>query len=182
MELKFKKTHPGAFEPMYATAGAACFDLASVYGDHIEPGGETVFGTGLAFEIPQGHVMLVYSRSGHGFKNSVSLVNSVGVIDSDYRGNVAVKLCNNSDAPFVVEAGDRIAQAMVVPVIQCNFREVAELNGTERGVGGFGSTGNAMNTAKTDGVASVARFDSEAIALPTAGVFMHADSEGGCHD
>ena len=142
MKIKIKKLHPAAIIPKYATNGAACFDLHTTNGGRaISHGGTVVCNTGLAFEIPAGHVMLIYSRSGHGFKNSVRLVNSVGVVDSDFRGEVAVKLVNDSPLSFSVEAGDRIAQAMVVPVPRVEFVEADELAETERGIGGFGSTG-----------------------------------------
>lgn len=155
MELKVKKLHPDAVVPKYATAGAACFDLHALMVDPHEwpledviPNGCTLtLRTGLAFEIPQGWVMLIYSRSGHGFKSDISLSNCVGVIDSDYRGEVQVKLRNDSPlkdeakACFYVGHGDRIAQAMLVQVPQVRLVEVEELGGTERGDGGFGSTG-----------------------------------------
>jgi dUTP pyrophosphatase len=150
--LKVKKLHPDAILPKYQTAGAACFDLhalepgMSVYGRHcVVPGGTSVFGTGLAFEVPEGHVMLLYSRSGHGFKNDVRMANCVGVIDSDYRGELRVKL--TCDRPFgesgglIVANGDRIAQGMVLPVEQWAMEEVTELGDTARGEGGYGSTG-----------------------------------------
>lgn len=128
--------------PAYATAGAACFDLHAMHEGWVPAGGATSFQTGLAVEIPPGHAMLIYSRSGHGFKRGVRLVNSVGVIDSDYRGEIAVKLHNDSPLDFYFERGDRIAQAMVVPVPRVELLRVDELSDTERGAGGFGSTGN----------------------------------------
>lgn len=147
MELKIKKLNPEAALPTYATDGAACFDLSVC-----EPGkvplvmardaAAATFPTGLAFEIPPGWVMLIFSRSGHGFKHDVRLANCVGVIDSDYRGEVAVRLtADHGDRPLVVGHGDRIAQAMLVPVERVTFQEVYELSDTARGAGGFGSTG-----------------------------------------
>lgn len=149
MKLKVKKLHPDAIIPKYATAGAACFDLhAIVAGDaillnsyvyNLHP---AVIRTGLSFEIPEGHVMLIYSRSGHGFKSNVRLSNCVGVIDSDYRGEVQVKLIQDIATEMLyINNGDRIAQAMVVPIDRVEFEEVTELSTTERGHGGFGSTG-----------------------------------------
>ena len=85
--------------------------------------------------------MLVYSRSGHGFKHGVRLANSVGVIDSDYRGEVSIGLRNDSPLRFDYKAGDRLAQAMILPVPMVELVEVEELSDTERGTGGFGSTG-----------------------------------------
>lgn len=158
MKLRIKKLHPNAVLPTYATEGAACFDLvaATVAGaqhipsviSHDRP---VVCDTGLAFEVPPGYAMLVYSRSGHGFKHDIRLANCVGVIDSDYRGTVQVKLtCDardyddhgNDNPLYTVKPGDRIAQAMVIPVPDVTFELVAEqLSMTERGAGGFGSTG-----------------------------------------
>lgn len=147
MKLKFKKLHPAAIVPKYATAGAACFDLHA-YSDGIpagwilrEDGGTATIGTGIAYEVPPDHVMLVFSRSGHGFKNHVSLVNCTGVIDSDFRGEVCVGLRNDGPLPFRVAAGDRIAQAMIVRIPPVDMEETDELSDTARGTGGFGSTG-----------------------------------------
>ena len=162
MQLKVQKLHPGAILPKYQTLGAACFDLHALAGFSqpavkLAPGDTLTLRTGLAFEIPQGHVMLVFSRSGHGFKNDVRLSNCVGVIDSDYRGELLVKLCNDqpkySPTPFgshsaedaftamVIRPSDRIAQAMIVPIPRVELIEVDELSTTERGASGIGSTG-----------------------------------------
>lgn len=145
-KIKIKKLHRDAVIPKYATAGAACFDLHSIDQELVAAGASETFRTGLAFEIPKDHVMLVFSRSGHGFNNDVRLANCVGVIDSDYRGEVMVKLTNDQDTlsingSLAVRHGDRIAQAMIVPVQQVEFNVVAQLSETERGTGGFGSTG-----------------------------------------
>lgn len=139
--LKVKKLHPDARLPVYGTDGAACFDLAALSPAEIWEA--RIIRTGLSFEIPEGHVMLIFSRSGHGFKNDVRLANCVGVIDADYRGEVMVKLTNDSTTHFRVNAGDRIAQAIVIPFPRMAFEEVEELSSTERGEGGFGSTGVA---------------------------------------
>lgn len=148
MNLNIKKLHPDAIVPAYASDGAACFDLhslidscCSVADCTVDPGEAIIIDTGLAFEIPRGWVMKIYSRSGHGFKNGIRLVNAVGVIDSDYRGHVKVGLHNDSDEPFVVCHGDRIAQAMLERAERVLFTVVDELSETERGAGGFGSTG-----------------------------------------
>jgi len=142
MNIKIKLLSPLAQVPTYATAGSACFDIATI-DDNVDigPGSGAVLRTGLSFEIPLGHVMMVYSRSGHGFKNGVRLANSVGVIDSDYRGELMVKVHNDSRARFSIGCGDRIAQAMIVPVSQVTFETANELSSTARGTGGFGSTG-----------------------------------------
>lgn len=147
MEIKIKKLHPDATIPFYATPGAACFDLHAIDDGkrHSSDLSARVFNTGLSFEIPTGHVMLVFSRSGHGFNYGVRLSNCVGVIDSDYRGEVKVSL--RADALLrergneIGGLGSRIAQAMVIPVQQVRFTEALELSNTERGQGGFGSTG-----------------------------------------
>jgi len=144
MKLRIQKLHPAAGAPKFATDGAACFDLQTIEAGEVGPcGGTYQFRTGLAFEVPAGHVMLIFSRSGHGFKNSISLVNCVGVIDSDYRGEVQVKLRNDSPISFGFEPGDRIAQAMILPVPALEPELADALTETQRGTGGFGSTGSA---------------------------------------
>lgn len=140
-QLKVKKLHEDAQLPEYATEGAACFDIRSVQDGVVPVNGSLALSTGLSFEIPEGHVILVYSRSGHGFKNDVSLSNAVGVIDSDYRGCLGVKLTNGGTKDFIVEKGDRIAQGMIIKYDRISFVEVESLSETERGEGGFGSTG-----------------------------------------
>lgn len=152
MHLKIKKLHPDAIVPTYATDGSGCFDLhalveewdtnARAYGVEVANSRPVTFSTGLAFEVPRGHVMLIFSRSGHGFKNDVRLANCVGVIDSDYRGEVKVRLSTNGErGRLTVYSGDRIAQALVIPVPRVEFVEVDSLSETARGTGGFGSTG-----------------------------------------
>lgn len=143
MELKIKKLDPKAITPTYGTEGAACFDISSIDSGVMTPHSALNFKTGLSFEVPEGHVMLVFSRSGTGFKHNTRLANCVGVIDSDYRGELMVKLTGDANANLHVAAGDRIAQAMVIPVKQVTFLEVDELSSTERGTGGLGSTGVA---------------------------------------
>ena len=145
MKVKIKKLHPSATIPKHATSGAACFDLhALIDGEayvYCYVNAPKTFRTGLSFEIPEGHVMLVYSRSGHGFTHGVRLANCVGIIDADYRGELLVKLTPDEENTLMVVNGDRIAQAMIVPVDRVDFEEVEELNSTDRGAGGFGSTG-----------------------------------------
>ena len=154
--LKFKKLHADAQTPVYATPGAANFDIhAIVEGEGkadragqvqppsvtVSPGNQVIIRTGLAFEVPPGWVLAVYSRSGHGFKDSVRLSNSVGQIDSDYRGEVMVALHNDGRKRFTVKHGDRIAQARLEPAPRVDLIEVGALSETARGAGGFGSTG-----------------------------------------
>lgn len=145
MKLQFKKLHPDAIIPRYATKGAACFDLHAidVTWGRMMVDSTREFRTGLAVEIPEGYAMLIYSRSGHGFKYDTRLSNCVGVIDSDYRGEIKVKLsCDwHHGEVLYVHDGDRIAQAMIVPAPQWQIVEADELSDTERGTGGFGSTG-----------------------------------------
>lgn len=142
MHLKIKRLDPAAKLPTYGTEGAACFDIAALHDASFGVSSRSmVIRTGLAVEVPPGHVMMIYSRSGHGFKNSVRLANCVGIIDSDYRGEIAVKLTRDDYTDFTVAAGDRIAQAMIVPYPRVAFEEVEDLSTTERGAGGFGSTG-----------------------------------------
>jgi dUTP pyrophosphatase len=140
LKVKLKKLHPKAITPTYATDGSGCFDIYSLTSGEVTQ--TLTVDTGLAFEVPEGHVMLVFSRSGHGFKNNVRLANCVGVIDADYRGELKVKLTSDTEwNSFYVNVGDRIAQGMVLPIEQVQFEEVEELSDTERGAGGFGSSG-----------------------------------------
>lgn len=139
--MKVKKLHPDSRLPTYATPGAACFDLYAVCDAPQVLIDSATIRTGLAFDIPQGYAMTIYSRSGHGFKHGVRLANCVGVIDSDYTGEVLVKLTCDHNGWLTVNTGDRIAQAMLIPVEQVFFEEVQELKTTARGAGGFGSTG-----------------------------------------
>jgi len=145
LTVKVQKLVQEARLPEYATDGSGCFDIfavmketQSIYADM-----PVAISTGLAFEIPEGYVMLIYSRSGHGFKNSVRLANCVGVIDSDYRGELKVKLAKDSEYTLSLNIthGDRIAQGMIVPIPKVEFFETAMLSDTDRGIGGFGSTG-----------------------------------------
>lgn len=140
MQVKIKKLNPIALMPTYGSDGAACFDLYSVDSGYVID--ENTFRTGLAFEIPDGHVMLVFSRSGHGFKHDTRLANCVGVIDHDYRGEVMVKMrCDSATGSMFVKYGERIAQAMIIPFPKVTFEWSDELSDTARGNGGFGSTG-----------------------------------------
>lgn len=143
MNIKIKKINPNANIPTYGSKGAACFDFYACIDKPvtIDPKGSVNIPTGLQFEIPEGYVMMMYSRSGHGFKNGIRFVNGTGVIDSDYRGEVRIGLFNDGITPYIIKPNERIAQAMVIPVSQVEFIEVETLSDTERGTGGFGSTG-----------------------------------------
>ena len=142
MNVKIKKTLPNAKIPTYGTDGAACFDFYSTSDGYILPKTTSdLIDTGIAFEVPDNHVMLAFSRSGHGFKNGIRLCNCVGVIDSDYRDSVKVKLVNDQYDDYIYKEGERILQAMILPVERVSFDLVEELSDTARGTGGLGSTG-----------------------------------------
>ena len=140
------KLKDGAKVPVYSSKGAACFDLFAHTVDPID-GNSVKIGTGVFMDLPAAKQLLVFSRSGQGFKDLTRLANCVGVIDPDYTGEIAVKLV--CDSPEKIEyiksikVGDKIAQAQLVPIIRAEFNVVDDLNKTtERGSGGFGSTGN----------------------------------------
>ncbi|MEG0752004.1 MAG: dUTP diphosphatase [Oscillospiraceae bacterium] len=142
--LKVKLMRDGARLPFRASSGAAACDLfAYVDGDMtIAPGEFVRIPTGIAIELPRTDlVALVFSRSGQGLRHGVSLVNSVGVIDSDFRGEIEVGIINHGALPYTVSHGDRIAQLMITNALPLFFEECAELSETERGEGGLGSTG-----------------------------------------
>lgn len=143
MNINIKKLSPLAKMPTYATDGSGWFDLYSIntLPRLVQDGHPVVFDTGLAFEIPLGWAMEVYSRSGDGFNRDVRLANCVGIIDADYRGELFVKLTGDSGKPFEVKSGERIAQAKLVESPRCTFSVVDELSSTARGTGGLGSTG-----------------------------------------
>lgn len=127
--------------PKKASAGAACFDIQSADDTEIAPRHAGIVRTGLKFKLPENHVLLVFSRSGHGFENNVRLSNCVGVIDSDYRGELKVSLQNDGDETFSVRYGDRVAQGLIVPIPQVAMVAGVVIADTARGAGGFGSTG-----------------------------------------
>jgi dUTP pyrophosphatase len=129
--------------PAYATVGAAGMDLiAAVLAPlTIQPGGRALVPTGLRIALPPGYELQVRPRSGLALKHGILLPNSPGTVDEDYRGELQVIVMNAGDAPFTVERGIRIAQAIVAPVVRVEWREVAVIDETARGAGGFGSTG-----------------------------------------
>jgi dUTP pyrophosphatase len=129
--------------PDYASSGAAGADLCSAEAGTVElaPGDRAAIATGLVLEIPEGYEAQVRPRSGLAIRHGVTVVNGPGTIDSDYRGELKVLLINLGSEPMRVERGDRIAQLVVAPVTRVDFEEVSELAETERGSGGFGSTG-----------------------------------------
>lgn len=139
--LKWKKVSPQAQIPKMQSQGAACFDLSASEDMVVEPGKVTLIPTGLSVEIPEGYELQVRARSGLAAKSGLALVNGIGTIDSDYRGEIKVIGIVLGSQPLTVKAGDRIAQALVSPVLRVQHVEVQDLSSTERGVGGFGSTG-----------------------------------------
>ena len=143
MKIKVKKLTPEAVVPTLGSKFAAGADLYSAEkGDVVIAPGETKFiGTGIAVEIPEGYVGLVYARSGLACKRGLAPANKVGVIDSDYRGEIKVALLNHGKELQTLEKGERIAQMVVAPYLSVTYEETDELSDTERGEGGFGSTG-----------------------------------------
>lgn len=144
MELKIKLLSPKAVMPKYATPGSAAMDLSACMDEAVTlaPGQRALIPTGIAISLPSPqYVALVFVRSSMGIKYGIGLSNGVGVIDSDYRGEIRVGLTNLSDIPYTVQPGDRVAQLAVMPVAQVQPVQVEELDETDRGAGGFGSTG-----------------------------------------
>ena len=127
--------------PAYATEGAAGMDVVAAEDVVLAPGGRHAVATGLALAIPPGYEIQVRPRSGLALKHGITVPNTPGTIDSDYRGELKVILINHGTQEFAVRRGDRIAQLVVAPVVQGSWLEVEELEGTARGEGGFGSTG-----------------------------------------
>lgn len=145
MKLKIKKLKPNAKIPKTATGGSAGMDLYACITESItlEPGQLAMVPTGIAIEIPDSNcAAFLYARSGLGVKHGICLSNGVGVIDSDYRGEICAGLCNVSDKPYTIEPDERIAQMVIAPVIVPEIEEADVLSDTSRGSGGFGSTGN----------------------------------------
>ena len=129
--------------PKYETAGSSGMDLAANIADNItiDPGKTAIIPTGLALSVPKGFEVQIRPRSGLAAKKKISVLNTPGTIDADYRGEIKVILINLGQETFKVEKGLRIAQMVVCPVVQAQLKEVDDLNETERGKGGFGSTG-----------------------------------------
>ena len=143
MVLKLMRVREGAIIPKQATAGSAGYDLCACIDapPTIEPGERCVFPSGLAAEIPAGTAGFVFTRSGLGIKKGIHVTNGVGVIDSDYRGEIRIGLHNLSAEPYTVQPGERIAQMIIMPYFAPVIEEVTSLTETDRGAGGFGSTG-----------------------------------------
>ena len=144
MELKIKKLKENAKIPHRATNGSAGMDLYACIDKSVTlaPGQLAVIPTGIAIELPDNTcAAFLYARSGLGVKHGICLSNGVGVIDSDYRGEVCAGLCNVSDKPYVIEPFERVCQMVIAPVLTPDVVEVDELSDTARGEGGFGSSG-----------------------------------------
>lgn len=144
MNIRVKKINKDAKLPFRATVGSAGADLFACIDEDvfIKPNDRKLIPTGIAIELNDVNCgAFIFPRSSVSFKSGVSLVNCVGVIDSDYRGEIKVPLINHSEENFVVHNGDRIAQIVIMPIILPVFEESDEINNTQRGVGGFGSTG-----------------------------------------
>ena len=142
--VKFKRLNPAAKAPAYATAGAAAADLCALLDTPltVEPMQRVLVPTGLAIELPGADcVALVYARSGLSIKYGLCMANGVGVIDSDYRGELRVPMINLGSEPYTVQPGERVAQLCIAPVWQAAFVQAETLSDTNRGAGGFGSTG-----------------------------------------
>ncbi len=127
--------------PGYATSGAAGMDVVSAEDVTLDPGARHPVATGLALAIPHGYEIQVRPRSGLALKHGITVPNTPGTIDSDYRGELKVIMINHGNEPFAISRGDRVAQLVLAPVVQAAWSEVEELDATERGAGGFGSTG-----------------------------------------
>ena len=141
MTLRFRKVHPDAVLPSYAHPSDAGMDVRSVEDLTIAPGKRALVHTGLVILLPPKYEAQVRPRSGLALKSGVTVLNTPGTIDSGYRGEVGVILANFGDADFQVKKGDKIAQIVIAPVTQPEIVETTEVDETDRGAGGFGSTG-----------------------------------------
>ena len=141
MQLKVKRLNPAAILPSYARVGDAGLDLFAVKALSIAPGASALVPTGIAIELPPGTEGQVRPRSGLALKHAITVLNTPGTVDEGYRGEVGVILINHGQTMFAVEAGMKIAQLVVTARIQVEVAEVAALQDSERGAGGFGSTG-----------------------------------------
>lgn len=141
--IRVKKLNPNAILPTYGSVEAAGADLYACLeaAVTIAPGESAFIPTGIALEVPKGCAGLVYARSSMGVKRGLAPANKVGVVDSDYRGEIRVVLLNHSKLPQTVEPGERVAQFIITPVLTPVYEEVETLSDTARGTGGFGSTG-----------------------------------------
>ena len=150
--LKMKKYDPNAIIPKYAHEGDAGFDFTAIINEKdtmgnwaddilVAPGEKYIVRTGISMAIPKGYEVQVRPRSGLAYKHGITIINSPGTIDSTFRGEILIILLNTGNEPFKIETGDRIAQGVVSKIPKAEILEVEELDETERGAGGFGSTG-----------------------------------------
>ena len=135
--------HEVYYVPEYKTEGASGADLRSNHDEVLKPNEIKLIHTGISVAIPEGYEIQVRPRSGLALKNGISLVNSPGTIDADYRGEIGVIMINLGKEDFIIKQGDRIAQAVLCPVVQAEYILTRNLDETERGAGGYGSTGKA---------------------------------------
>jgi dUTP pyrophosphatase len=142
-EIQIKRLSNSVSIPKYETPGSSGMDIAAHIENNIKihPGDKALISTGFSLSIPIGYEVQIRPRSGLAAKKNITVLNTPGTIDADYRGEIKVILINLGKEQFVIENGDRIAQMVVCPVVQANLKEVKELPDTERGLGGFGSTG-----------------------------------------
>lgn len=142
-QIRIKKLREDAIVPTYGSPYAAGADLYACLEEEqvVSPGQTVMIHTGIAMEIPEGYAGLIFARSGLASKRGLAPANKVGVVDSDYRGEFMIALHNHSDVPQTVLPGERIAQMVITPVLTAEFLQVEELEETQRGSGGFGSTG-----------------------------------------
>ena len=145
MKLRIQRLPHGADLPLpfYATTGSAGMDLRSAENLTLKPGARALVATGIAIALPDTHEAQVRPRSGLAVKHGVTVLNSPGTIDADYRGEIKVPLINHGTDDFVIARGDRIAQMVVAPVTKAELVDVETLDETERGAGGFGSSGRS---------------------------------------
>ena len=143
IKIQIKKLSNSISNPKYETSGSSGMDIAAYIEDDmiIHPGEKSLVPTGLSIAIPRGYEIQIRPRSGLAAKKNITVLNTPGTIDADYRGEIKVILINFGKEKFIIKNGDRIAQMVVAPVVQADLEEVKELSGTERGSGGFGSTG-----------------------------------------
>ena len=143
VKIQIKKLSTSVSIPKYETSGSSGMDIAAQIEKNIiiNPGEKAIVTTGFAVSIPRGYEVQIRPRSGLAAKKNITVLNTPGTIDADYRGEVQVILINLGKESFIIENGERIAQMVVCPVVQADLEEVKELSSTERGLGGFGSTG-----------------------------------------
>ena len=142
-KIQIKKLSPAVSIPKYETPGSSGMDVAAYIKNNIiiYPGEKAIVSTGFSISVPIGYEVQIRPRSGLAAKKNITVLNTPGTIDADYRGEIKIILINLGKEKFIIENGDRIAQMVVCPVVQADLEEVKELSNTERGSGGFGSTG-----------------------------------------